>query len=116
MVTKLSTDAQSTDAQSTLTDRYQTTVPDPIRKALGLRKRDKISYTISPDGKVYIARAENQEHDPVIGKFLEFLAKGIEQNPERLQPVTTEWASRLRSLVAEVEVGDINEPLSGDDD
>lgn len=111
MVTKL-----STEAQSTLTDRYQTTVPDPVRKALGLRKRDKISYTIAPDGKVYIARVEHKERDPAIEKFLEFLARGIEQKPERLQPITTEWASRLRSLVAEVEVGDIDEPLSGDDD
>ena len=29
-------------AESTLTDRYQTTVPEPVRKALGLNKRDKI--------------------------------------------------------------------------
>ncbi|MFM7907200.1 MAG: type II toxin-antitoxin system PrlF family antitoxin, partial [Microcystis sp.] len=28
--------------ESTLTDRYQTTIPDSVRKALGLNKRDKI--------------------------------------------------------------------------
>lgn len=28
-------------SESTLTDRYQTTVPEPIRKALGLNKHDK---------------------------------------------------------------------------
>ncbi|MEY2976080.1 MAG: HtaR suppressor protein, partial [Cyanobacteriota bacterium] len=42
--------------ESTLTDRYQTTIPDPVRKALGLNKRDKICYTIQPDGKVWISR------------------------------------------------------------
>ena len=36
--------------ESTLTDRYQTTVPDTVRRALRLGKRDKISYTIRPDG------------------------------------------------------------------
>ena len=29
-------------AESTLSDRYQTTVPEAVRKALGLSKRDKI--------------------------------------------------------------------------
>ncbi len=35
--------------ESTLTDHYQTTVPDAVRKALGLNKRDKISHAIQPD-------------------------------------------------------------------
>ena len=30
------------EVQSALTDRYQTTVPQPVRRALGLRKRDRI--------------------------------------------------------------------------
>ncbi|NBD32458.1 MAG: regulator, partial [Cyanobacteria bacterium] len=29
-------------SESTLTNRYQTTIPEPVRKALGLKKRDKI--------------------------------------------------------------------------
>lgn len=37
-------------SESTLTDRYQTTLPDPVRKVLGLSKRDKIQYTIQPNG------------------------------------------------------------------
>jgi antitoxin PrlF len=40
------------EAESTLTDRYQTTIPDPVRKALHLNKRDKIHYTIQPNGQV----------------------------------------------------------------
>lgn len=39
-------------SESTLTDRYQTTVPESVRKALGLNKRDKICYTIQSDGRV----------------------------------------------------------------
>ncbi|WP_206165702.1 type II toxin-antitoxin system PrlF family antitoxin, partial [Citrobacter braakii] len=32
------------EAESTLTDRYQTTVPETVRRALRLGKRDKIHY------------------------------------------------------------------------
>lgn len=56
-------------SESTLTDRYQTTVPEPVRKALGLNKRDKICYTIQPDGQVVISRADQTESDPILGGF-----------------------------------------------
>jgi antitoxin PrlF len=36
------------EAESTLTDRYQTTVPETVRRALRLRKRDKIQYVSHP--------------------------------------------------------------------
>ena len=103
-------------AASTLTDRYQTTVPEPVRKALGLSRRDRIVYSIDSDGRVYLSRAEDEDNDPVVEKFLDFLAKDIEQNPHRVKPITVEWANRVRALVKDVDIGDLNEPLSGDDD
>ncbi len=107
-------DTQFAVAESTLTDRYQTTVPSSVRKALGLSKQDKIAYHIGTDGKVYIARAK--EEDPVLEKFLAFLAKDIEQNPQNLKPIPAEWVNGLRSLLANVDVGDLNEPLSEEDE
>jgi len=47
-----------TTIASTLTDRYQTTVPEPVRRALHLGKRDKIHYTMRPTGEVILTRAE----------------------------------------------------------
>jgi antitoxin PrlF len=41
----------SLDVESTLTDRYQTTVPETVRRALRLGKRDKIRYSIRPAAK-----------------------------------------------------------------
>ena len=38
--------------ESTLTDHDQTTVPESVRRVLHLGKRDRIHYTIRPDGKV----------------------------------------------------------------
>ena len=36
---------------STLTDRYQTTVPETVRRVLNLHKRDRIYYSIAPTVK-----------------------------------------------------------------
>ena len=49
--------------ESTLTDKYQTTMPGVVRKALGLKKRDRISYTILPDGDVLLRRATDAAED-----------------------------------------------------
>ena len=62
------------EAESTLTDRYQTTVPETVRRALRLHKRDKIQYVIRPSG------------------------------PERLQSLNSSLVQRAQSLVGEVNV------------
>ncbi len=102
-------------SESTLTDRYQTTVPDPIRKALGLNKRDRIAYTIEPDGKVTISRAQEPESDPILGKFLNFIARDIEQNPQHVMAITPDLVERIRSLVDGVDV-DLDAPLTDEDE
>ena len=65
------------EVESTLTDRYQTTVPETVRRALRLGKRDKIHYAIQSTGEVVLTRAADAEADPVIGQFLDFLARDI---------------------------------------
>ncbi|MBV1790128.1 type II toxin-antitoxin system PrlF family antitoxin [Marinobacterium sp. D7] len=101
--------------ESTLTDRYQTTVPDAVRKALHLGKREKIRYTIQPDGNVLLSRADQDEADPVLGSFLTFLANDIQANPQRLKAATPELASRIQSLVGGIEV-DLDAPLDDEDE
>jgi antitoxin PrlF len=104
------------DAESTLTDRYQTTVPETVRRALRLRKRDKIHYRIRPNGEVLLTRAARHESDdPVLGHFLGFLARDIARHPERLQAVDLGLVQRLQSLVSDVEV-DLEAALSADDE
>ena len=49
------------EAESTLTDRYQTTVPETVRRALRLGKRDKIHYTVRPSGEVVLTRVDATE-------------------------------------------------------
>lgn len=102
-------------SESTLTDRYQTTVPDPVRKALHLNKREKIRYTIQANGDVIMSRANQQKTDPVLEQFLSFLAQDISKNPQHVQVVNNELVSRIQSLVADVKV-DLNSPLSEEDE
>jgi antitoxin PrlF len=108
------------ETESTLTDRYQTTVPEPVRRALKLGKRDKVHYTIQSDGSVLLSRVIvpiEDEPDPVLGKFLQFLANDIEQNPHRLQPISAELMARIERLTANVDADlDLNAPLPPDDD
>ncbi|MBA5689403.1 hypothetical protein [Rugamonas apoptosis] len=65
--------------ESTLTDRYQTTIPET---------------------EVVLSRAEPvDEHDPVLGQFLDFLACDIASHTEYLQLCTgllEKWHADLR--------------------
>lgn len=54
------------EIDSTLTDRYQTTVPETVRRALKLRQRDKIHYSILPDGTVLLPRATQVEGEDAV--------------------------------------------------
>ncbi len=104
------------EVESTLTDRYQTTVPETVRRALRLGKRDKIHYTIRPSGDVVLTRAQaNDSDDPVLGAFLVFLARDIATNPERLQTIDASLVQRLQALTGGIEV-DLDAPLSADDE
>ncbi len=102
-------------AESTLTDRYQTTIPDSVRKALRLNKRDRIHYVIQPNGQVIISKADQPEDDPVLGEFLSFLAQDIRDNPQHIQAFSSDLVNRVQSLVANVEF-DIDAPLSDEDE
>lgn len=108
--------AANFEVESTLTDRYQTTVPETVRRALKLGKRDKIHYTIRPSGEVVLTRVEaSGSDDPVLGQFLSFLAADITRYPERLKSVDTGLVQRLQSLVGGVDV-DLDTVLSADDE
>lgn len=91
--------------ESTLTDRYQTTVPETVRRALNLGKRDKILYTIRPNGEVVLSHAESVEkEDPVMESFLSFLASDIENHPDKLHAVDTKFMQHIQSLASGAEV------------
>jgi antitoxin PrlF len=123
MVVLSSADAASTsigatpdEVVSALTDRYQTTVPQPVRRALGLRKRDRIRYAFRPNGEVVLQRVslDPVEEDPALAPFLALLERDIASQPERLQPIGADLVQRLQDLVGAIEVN-LDEALPDDE-
>jgi antitoxin PrlF len=103
-------------SESTLTQRYQTTIPSPVRQALNLSKNDKILYTIESDNRVVISRVvEETESDPILDNFLNFLAKDMKDNPEYIQAVSSDMVDRAKSLVGDVDI-DLDAPLLDEDE
>ena len=103
------------EVESKLTDRCQTTVPETVRRALKLNKRDKIHYVIRQNGEVVLTRATNEGDDPALGSFLDFLARDIAEHPEHIQAVEGALIQRIQSLTEGIEV-DLDVPLQEDDE
>ena len=95
-------DVQAPRFEATLTDKYQNTIPTAIRKALHLRKRDKIAYVIQ-GGQVILEKAEPREH-PAVQAFLGFLEREMIANPQRLNPFGGETTRRAAELVDGVDI------------
>lgn len=102
-------------SQSTLSDRYQTTIPEVVRNVLNLSKRDTLVYYVDSDGKVVISKLTSCEDDPVLNNFLSFLAKDIENSPQNLVPMTVEKLMKISSLVEDIKI-DLEAPLDTDDE
>lgn len=49
--------------QSRITSKAQTTIPAPVRKALGLKEGDLVTYRIE-EGRVILTRGEGLADDP----------------------------------------------------
>jgi antitoxin PrlF len=91
------------ELESTLTDRYQTTVPDAVRRALHLGKRDRIRYLVQNNGSVVLQRA-GEDSDPVLDTFLDFLAKDITEHPQHVRAIDAGLAKRMRALTKGIKV------------
>lgn len=100
---------------STLTDRYQTTIPARVREALGLRKRDTIAYQIRDDGSVLLSRASADDADPALGAFLALLERDIAGRPQSIRPLDGVLMERVAGLVGNMEI-DLDAPLDGEDE
>ncbi|TVP62231.1 MAG: hypothetical protein EA343_11485 [Nodularia sp. (in: Bacteria)] len=55
------------------------------------------------------------ESDPVLGQFLNFLARDMEKNPQHLKAISSDLVSHVQSLVGEVDL-DLDAPLSEEDE
>lgn len=95
-----------------VTAQGQTTVPAPIREALGVEPGDRITFSVENDGSVSVRRMEDGS-DPAIGAFLEFLAKDIARRPEVIEPLTPSLEATLRELTAKTVIDRENDRIRG---
>ncbi len=90
------------NAVSTLTSKNQTTIPEPVRKALGLGKQDKIRFSVLESGEVLLEKnTPNQDEfdcDPVIGHFLHFLETSMLNNLDSISPASKSRYDSYRKL------------------
>jgi antitoxin PrlF len=102
------------EERSTITAKGQTTVPKAVRQVLGVKEGDEIAFRVEGQ-RVTVVPVRATHEDPVVGKFLSFLAKDIEQRPETLKSLSADFAARMESLVKGTKV-DLDEPIDGDVD
>ena len=95
------------NAVSTLTSKNQTTIPEPVRKALGLGKQDKIRFSVLEGGQVLleknISEQDEFESDPVVGHFLHFLETSMLETPGSIKPASKSRYARYRQLVKDAQ-------------
>lgn len=89
---------------ASLTDRYQTTVPEPVRQALNLHKRDKIRFIVDEGGQVLLERADEEVNDPAMMPFLDMLERDIAARPQAIRPVTEAMLAEIDALVGDDEI------------
>jgi antitoxin PrlF len=90
--------------QSSVTERFQTTIPKGVREALGLRRGDTLAYEVRGEEVVVRRHPETEGDDPALTGFLDLLERDIAARPERLQRAPEALVRRARELVDGVEI------------
>ena len=104
--------------KSTLTQRYQTTIPRGVRNILNLKAGDRIEYSIH-GGEVVLKRvpdnATDGEDDPVVSAFLDFIARDLEVHPEHIRALPADLVQRAAVLTEGVDI-DLDAELDPEND
>src|ERR1035437_10181715 len=94
---------------STITAKGQTTVPKSVRQALGVDAGDQIAFRLDAGG-VTVHRVDEEQADPAVGAFLQFLANDLQGNPQRIRELSPEMVREIAELVDGV---DLDAPIDG---
>jgi len=100
------------ERDATITEKGQTTVPKPVREALGVRNGDRIRFRVDGQGGVSIHAVDEQE-DPVLDSFLTFLARDIATRPQAVSAFSPTLLHRLTELTEGMDI-DLEAEIEGD--
>lgn len=99
---------------STIYKKGQTTLPIEVRNALGVNAGDSVTFRVEGDGTVLVRRTDEQNDDPAIEAFLEFLAEDMQQRPHAIHALTDSLERSLRAITARTKVDRENDQILGD--
>lgn len=100
---------------SKITSQGQTTVPKDIRDVLHVAEGDELKYSLDENGRVILSRADAEIEDPIITRFLSFLATDMLEHPERISALPEGLLSRAAALTEGMEIN-LDEPIEGEVD
>lgn len=105
-------------AESTLTDRYQTTIPSHVRAELGLEKRDMIEFLKSEDGHLILRKRQaetldSEEFPTELLAWLDFLSTDHSKHPNELVRLDDDFFAKAKEMVGHLAV-DLDSPLEED--
>lgn len=100
--------------ESTITAKGQTTVPKAVRKALGVDYGGRIAFSIDDTQRVYVEKATEEVSDPIVARFLDFLAQDMINRPDAsIVLLPTALRDRVEALVGTMDI-DVDAEIDGD--
>ena len=99
--------------EATLTSKGQLTLPKSIRQALGVDYGGRIAFFVDDQRRVYVEKATEEASDPVVDRFLEFLAQDMSKHPgTSVVALPASLRDRAAALVGDMDV-DLDAEIDG---
>lgn len=99
--------------ESTITAKGQTTVPKAVRQALDVDYGGRIAFFVDDARRVYVEKATEEVSDPVVDRFLTFLAHDMMKHPgSSVVPMPATLRDRMAALVGDIDV-DLDSEIDG---
>jgi antitoxin PrlF len=95
----------------TITEKGQITIPKPVRDALGVSYGGRVVFRVDEHG-VSVHPAGSDDEDPVLARFLSFLAKDMLHRPRSIAAFPPALANRMTDLARRV-LADADEEIEG---
>lgn len=95
----------------TITEKGQITVPKPVRDALGVSYGGRVVFRVDEHG-VSVHAADDQKEDPVLARFLSFLAEDMRRRPQAIMAFPKALAQKIAKLT-EASEADPDEEIEG---
>jgi len=97
---------------SKVTERAQTTLPRAVRTVLGLEEGARLGYVIEGNEVRLVNASSLDEEDPVLDRFLAFLATDLAKRPDQLRGVSARLLARAKAVTRGVAI-DHDAPIDG---